>query len=178
MDITIDDFNTLAAERSSRDVKIAQMEMEMQMMRIEHEREKAVLVQERDGMWEENNRLKRRLELLETNFENLRFENHWMKQYILLSIERVRAMFSHIHDIKMLSAVKAFILDMLPADATPEQVALASNAMALPVEKPATPVHIEGDYVVEKHVGQQVNGVESGATGIYIQSDINKPTES
>ena len=31
------------------------------------------------------------------DFENLRFENHWMKQYILISVDRVRYFFQHIY---------------------------------------------------------------------------------
>ena len=56
-----------------------------------------------------------------------------MKQYILLSVERVRDFFSHIRDFNLLSAIKSFVLDMLPPNATPEQRAFTQDVMRLPM---------------------------------------------
>lgn len=162
MNISLDDFNALSAERSNREVRIAQLKMELMQAQREHAMEVGQMKTERDALWEENSRLKHRLELLETDFENVRFENHWMRQYILLSMEKVRALFSHMHDIKMLSAVKAFILDMMPSDATPEQVALASNAMMLPMDEPTVPV--THNHYEAGSTAQVFNGEVSGST--------------
>ena len=52
-----------------------------------------MLKDERDALWAENTSLRERIGLLTTDYENMRFENHWMKQYILLSVERVRDFF-------------------------------------------------------------------------------------
>ena len=133
MEISVDDFNVLAAERSQREVRIAHLEMELVQVRREHEKEVAMLVAERDGLWDEKCSLERQLEQMKTNYENMRYENHWIKTYILLSVERVKEFFMHIHDLRTLATVKTFILGVLPADATPEQVAFASEVMALPM---------------------------------------------
>lgn len=159
MEISFEDFNALSAEQSRRDVRIATLEMELKIQDESHAQELVQLQHERDALWEENQHLKQRLDLLETDFENVRFENHWMKQFILLSVERVRIVFSRIRDIKLLSAVKSFVLDMLPVDASPEQIAFASEVMSLPYsEKPEPTIG---------HANQVVVSVETGAQVLY-----------
>ena len=116
MQISLEDFNALAAEQSQRDVRIAQLEMELQQLRRRQAEELAALAAERDALWAEKERLQHQLELLQTDLENVRYENHWIKTYILLSVERVRDFFRHIHDLR-----------------TPEQVAFARDAMQLPM---------------------------------------------
>ena len=72
-------------------------------------------------------------------YENIRFENHWMKQYILLSADKVQDFFSHIRNIELLSAVKSFVMAVLPDTATAEQIAHANKTMSLPTyEEPQT----------------------------------------
>ena len=139
MEISIEDFNALSNELSRRDVRIATLEMELKVQQGNYTRDIKQMRDECDALLEEKMRLERRVEMLVTDYENMRFENHWMKQFILLSVERVRGVFAHIRDIKMLAAVKTFVLEMMPADASPEQVAFASEAMSLPKsdEKPA-----------------------------------------
>ncbi len=159
MEISFEEFNALSAEQSRRDVKIARLEMELQAQEERHAQELSQLKQERDALWAENQRLSQRLELLETDFENVRFENHWMKQFILLSVERVKIVFSRIRDIKLLSAVKSFVLDMLPDDASPEQIAFASEVMSLPYSEKEEPTI--------GHANQVVVSVESGAQVLY-----------
>lgn len=155
MDLTIDDFRVLSAETSARDVRIAQLEMELDQLRRTHEAEVALLQKERDGLWEESQRQASRIAQLETDFENVRFENHWMKQYILLSVERVRLFFTHIPNIEVLSAIKSFVLHVLPQNATAEQIAYASRMMELPMKEPHSQVvHVAGNYTDVHDNGQ------------------------
>ena len=51
MDISLEDFNALSAERSSRDVRIAQLEMEKTAERMQHQRELESFKAERDAQW-------------------------------------------------------------------------------------------------------------------------------
>lgn len=139
MEITLEDFNSLTEERSRRDVKIAELSMEISSLKLRHETEMKAVEQERDALWAENNELKNRIHELEADYENVRFENHWMKQYILLSVERVKLFFARIHSIELLSAIKSFVLDVLPDTATPEQIAYANRMMVLPKPKEAPP---------------------------------------
>ena len=143
MNISMDDFNVLSSDLSRRDVQIAMLEMEIQLEKEKHNSEISLLTQERDALWEENQSLRDQLSLMRTDFENLRFENHWMKQYILLSVERVRDFFSHIRDFNLLSAIKSFVLDMLPPNATPEQRAFTQDVMRLQMPEDSPQIVIE-----------------------------------
>lgn len=168
MNISIEDFNALSAEQSRREVKIATLEMELRAQAVRHQEETEALRRERDALWAENTSLREQNDLLRMDYENLRFENHWMKQYILLSVEKVQHFFSHIRDFTLLSAIKSFVLDMLPSNATVEQVAYTRDVLRLPVpeDTPRQMVNVSGDYVVEKRVEHAVEYVETGATGI------------
>ena len=140
MEISIEDFNALSAEQSRRDVKIARLEMELRQREEQYAKEVELLRGE-------NMRLSEQLALLRANFENMRFENHWMKQYILLSVERVQDFCSHIRDFALLSAIKTFVLDMLPANATAEQIAYTRSVMQTsPAAEEPRVVTVQGNY--------------------------------
>ena len=80
MEISLEDFNALSAERSRRDVQIARLEMELQMNKRRHDEEMSALQGERDALWAENGELRRQIDSLQTAYEHVRVENHWMKQ--------------------------------------------------------------------------------------------------
>lgn len=174
MNISLEDFNALSAEQSRREVKIATLEMELQTQAAKFQNTTADLLKERDALLDEVLSLREQNDMLRADYENLRFENHWMKQYILLSVERVRDFFSHIRDFTLLSAIKSFVMDMLPPNATPEQVAYTRDVLKLPLtdETPKL-VNVSGDYVVEKTVGNAVGYVMPGATGISVNDKEN-----
>lgn len=147
MNISLEDFNALSAERSSRDVKIARLEMELSTERLNYQREIEKFMVERDALWKENQELRNQIDLMRNDYENLRYENLWMKQFILISVDRVRHFFQHIRNIEVLSAIKSFVLEVLPENATPEQIAFATKTMELPMQddKPIM-LRVEGDY--------------------------------
>lgn len=147
MNITLEDFNRMADERSRRDVRIAQLESEFMTEQTRHRDAEAQLLRERDALLAETQRLQERVKLLEADFENMRFQNHWMRQFILLSVERVRNFFAHMRDYKLMSAVKAFVLDMMPPTATPEQIAYAHEVMQLPEMEDNRVITVQGNYV-------------------------------
>ena len=149
MEISLEDFNALSAEQSRRDVRIAQMGMELELEKQRHAQEMAAVAGERDALWAENNTLKGRIADMERSYENMRYENLWMKQYILLSVDKVQHFFSHIRNIEILSAVKTFVLGVLPESATAEQMAYASKAMELPMEaaEPQIVIGSAGDVI-------------------------------
>lgn len=149
MEISLEDFNALSAEQSRREVQIARLGMELENERQSHARETSALVGERDALWEENNALRGRIADMERAYDNMRYENLWMKHYILLSVEKVQYFFSHIRNIEVLSAVKAFVLGVLPESATAEEMARASKAMELPMEEagPQFVIETAGDVV-------------------------------
>jgi hypothetical protein len=174
MNISLEDFNALSAERSRREVKIATLKMELQTQAAKYNDLTADLLKERDALLDEVLLLREQNNMLRADYENVRFENHWMKQYILLSVERVREFFSHIRDFTLLSAIKSFVMDMLPPNATPEQVAHTREVMQLPLtDETPKMVNVSGDYVVEKTVGNAVGYVMPGATGISVNDKEN-----
>ena len=139
----MEDFNALSSDLSRRDVQIAMLEMEIQLQKEKDNNDISLLTRERDALLDENLALKDELSLMRTDFENLRFENHWMKQYILLSVERVRDFFSHISDFTLLAAIRSFVLDMLPPNATPEQRAFTQDVMRLQMPEDSPQIVIE-----------------------------------
>ena len=143
MNISMEDFNALSSDLSRRDVQIAMLEMEIQLQKEKDNNDISLLTRERDALLDENLALKDELSLMRTDFENLRFENHWMKQYILLSVERVRDFFSHIRDFTLLAAIKSFVLDMLPPNATPEQRTFTQDVMRLQMPEESPQIVIE-----------------------------------
>lgn len=143
MNISIDDFNVLSSDLSRRDVQIAMLQTEILQQKEIYTRDISLLTRERDALRDENRALRDELSLMRTDFENLRFENHWMKQYILLSVERVRDFFSHIRDFTLLAAIKSFVLDMLPPNATPEQRAFTQDVMRLQMPEDSPQIVIE-----------------------------------
>lgn len=143
MNISMEDFNALSSDLSRRDVQIAMLEMEIQLQKEKDNNDISLLTRERDALLDENLALKDELSLMRTDFENLRFENHWMKQYILLSVERVRDFFSHISDFTLLAAIRSFVLDMLPPNATPEQRAFTQDVMRLQMPEESPQIVIE-----------------------------------
>ena len=146
MEISLEDFNALSAERSCRDVKIAQLEMTLETERAEHQHETEEQAQIINALQNENIRLKNQLDMMQDDFENLRFENHWMKQYILISVDRVRYFFSHIRNIEILSAIKSFVLQVLPENTPDEAIAFVTKTMELPMQEDAKIIKVEGNY--------------------------------
>lgn len=174
MNISLEDFNALSAEQSRREVRIATLKMELQAQAAKFKEMTADLLKERNALWAENVALREQNDMLRADYENVRFENHWMKQYILLSVERVRDFFSHIRDFTLLSAIKSFVMDMLPPNATPEQVAYTRDVLQVQTtDETPTLVNVSGDYVVEKKVGNAVGYVMPGATGISVNGKEN-----
>ncbi len=166
MELSLSDFNALSNDMSSRDVRIAKLEMELQYQASENEQVVRQLVTERDALLHdvlnhkaEIERLQQENDRLMTAFENVRFENHWMKQYIWLSMEHVRTFFESIKDYHLLAAIKAFVLQMLPESTTSEELALACAAMKMP--------DTDQGQLSFGHVDQVVVSAEAGAKVMY-----------
>ena len=126
MELNTQEFEVLATMMSDRQIKTLEQEIESQGQEIA-------------SLRRENEQMREQMGQMQRDYENLRFENHWMKQYILLSVERVKSFFSHMRNIELLSAVKTFVLNVLPENASSEQIAYASKMMEVPMEEPQEP---------------------------------------
>ena len=151
MEISLEDFNSLSAEQSRRDVQIARLQMELESLKHLHAMEKQALQSRNDALLVQLEQKQKHIDMLSADYENMRFENHWMKQYILLSVERVKSFFTHIRNVEVLSAVKSFVLNVLPENASAEQVAYASQMMQLPMDEEEPRILIEqaGDVIAD-----------------------------
>lgn len=153
MELNTTEFEVLATMISNRRIETLEKELEASRAEIA--------------------RLHEKMDLMQTEYENVRFENHWMKQYILLSVERVRWFFSHMRNMELLSAVKSFVLGVLPENASSEQIAYASKMMELPLDTPeeAKVVNNYGTMTMQggdTYIGQAQDVVgEGGQKNIY-----------
>ena len=143
MELNTQEFEVLATMINDRRIETLEREIESQGQLIE-------------TLKRENEKLHEHMDLMQREYENLRFENHWMKQYILLSVERVKSFFSHMRNIELLSAVKTFVLSVLPENASAEQIAYASKMMEVPMDEPEQPRVVNN---FNAPVGQQVSHV-------------------
>ena len=143
MELNTQEFEVLATMINDRRIETLEREIESQGQLIE-------------TLKRENAKLHEHMDLMQREYENLRFENHWMKQYILLSVERVKSFFSHMRNIELLSAVKTFVLSVLPENASSEQIAYASKMMEVPMDEPELPQVVNN---FNAPVGQQVSHV-------------------
>ena len=168
MEISITDFNSLAAEMSRRDVQIERLKMELKNEREEHKLEMELLCQERNGLREDVIVLQRQVGELSLALENVCLENSWIKQYILLSAERVHNFFACHHDFRLLAGLKCFVLETMDAKSTDEQKRVAAKAMTLPTE---------GDLPTINHADQVVLHAEQGAQVIHEQNTNQKNEE-
>ena len=89
MEISLQDFNALSAEQSRREVRIAQLEMELRAQQEKYTKDITALSNEREALLTENYKLREQIFMLEADFENVRFENQWMKQFLWLSVKKV-----------------------------------------------------------------------------------------
>ena len=77
MELNTQEFEVLATMINDRRIETLEREIESQGQLIE-------------TLKRENEKRHEHMDLMQREYENLRFENHWMKQYILLSVERVK----------------------------------------------------------------------------------------
>lgn len=127
MEVTVTEFQALADAQSQQALTIAQLTRKLE----EKERENAVL-------HEENYRLKGELEAQKMVNAAATFENLLLKNYIMLSVEKIRQAVKKLK-VEKFALIKTFIEWVLPPEHMREQLLLVNELMSIPDEQ-AEPV--------------------------------------
>jgi hypothetical protein len=120
MDLSIEEFQRLADDKSLQAVKIADLERQLAQKTIENEQ------------------LKSKVKQLEMANVAERLRNMLLKNYITLSVEKIKSFVSHLSGLDRFAFLKTFLEYVLPAENYQEQLLLVNEVMVIP-EEPKQP---------------------------------------
>ena len=116
MDLSIEEFQRLAEDQSQKTMKIAELER---------------MLAEKTN---ENAQLKARVDSLEMANTATRLENILLKNYITLSVEKIKTFVGHLKGIERFAFLKTFLEYVLPKEHYQEQLLLVNEVMSMPEE--------------------------------------------
>ena len=141
MDLSIEEFQRLADDKSRQTMRIADLERQLAQKTIENEQ------------------LKSKVKQLEIANAAERLKNMLLKNYITLSVEKIKSFVSHLKGLDRFAFLKTFLEYVLPAENYQEQLLLVNEVMVIPEE----PKQLIGDthnhYVTM--TGSSVNYTEN-----------------
>ncbi len=117
MDLTIEEFQRLAGDKSSQAIVIADLERRLA--------EKT----------KENAQLNERVKQLEMDNVAARLENMVLRNYITLSVEKIKTFVAHLRGIDRFAFLKTFLEYGLPKEHYQEQLLLVNEVMRIPDEQ-------------------------------------------
>ena len=120
MDLSIDEFQRLADDKSLQAMRIADLERQLAKTKIENEQ------------------LKSQVKQLEMVNAAERLKNMLLKNYITLSVEKIKSFVSHLSGLDRFAFLKTFLECVLPAEHYQEQLLLVNEVMVIP-EEPKQP---------------------------------------
>ncbi len=120
MDLSIDEFQRLADDKSLQAMRIADLERQLAKTKIENEQ------------------LKSQVKQLEMVNAAERLKNMLLKNYITLSVEKIKSFVSHLSGLDRFAFLKTFLEFVLPAEHYQEQLLLVNEVMVIP-EEPKQP---------------------------------------
>ena len=116
MDLSIEEFQRLADDKSRQTMMIADL--------------KRQLAEKTD----ENEQLKSKVKQLEMANAAERLKNMLLKNYITLSVEKIKSFVSHLSGLDRFAFLKTFLEFVLPAEHYQEQLLLLNEVMVIPEE--------------------------------------------
>ena len=116
MDISIEEFHRLADDKSQQAIRIADLERKLAKITIENEQ------------------LKSKVNHLEMANAAERLKNMLLKNYITLSVEKIKSFVSHLSGLDRFAFLKTFLEYVLPAEHYQEQLLLVNEVMVIPEE--------------------------------------------
>lgn len=137
-----------------------------------------------DGWWrlvsqrDELSRLKAQLaekELFIEELKNVPTEDEFIERLL----DRLETLW--IHDKKTIGEIRKILVAVGRSDVLERLDTIIDNnskKTKKPVEKSKPNIVVNGDYVVDKHVDNEVNGVDSGATGISVNKKDEEKNET
>ena len=120
MDLSMDEFQRLADDKSLQAMRIADLERQLAKTKTENEQ------------------LKSQVKQLEMVNAAERLKNMLLKNYITLSVEKIKSFVSHLSGLDRFAFLKTFLEFVLPAEHYQEQLLLVNEVMVIP-EEPKQP---------------------------------------
>ena len=120
MDLSMDEFQRLADDKSLQAMRIADLERQLAKTK------------------NENEQLKSQVKQLEMVNAAERLKNMLLKNYITLSVEKIKSFVSHLSGLDRFAFLKTFLEFVLPAEHYQEQLLLVNEVMVIP-EEPKQP---------------------------------------
>lgn len=114
MDLTMDEFMRLADDKSQQAMRIAELERQLAVKTSE------------------NTRLTETVKVLEAANMATKLENMMLRNYITLSVEKIKAFVSRLKGIERFAFLKTFLEYVLPQEHYQEQLLLVNEVMTLP----------------------------------------------
>ena len=121
MEMTIGEFLRLADDKSQQTMRIAELERRLADIKGENEQ------------------LKERVKRLEVANTAAQLENMMLRNYITLSVEKIKTFVSRLKGIERFAFLKTFLEYVLPKEHYQEQLLLVNEVLSIP-EEPAKPV--------------------------------------
>ena len=119
MDLSVEEFQRLADDKSQQAMKIVYLERKL----VEKENENA--------------QLKVHVKNLEMVNTATRLENMMLRNYITLSVEKIKVFVSRLKGIERFAFLKTFLEFVLPKEHYQEQLLLVNEVMSMPEEPTA-----------------------------------------
>ena len=116
----MDEFQRLAEDKSLQAMRIADLERQLAKTK------------------NENEQLKSQVKQLEMVNAAERLKNMLLKNYITLSVEKIKSFVSHLSGLDRFAFLKTFLEFVLPAEHYQEQLLLVNEVMVIP-EEPKQP---------------------------------------
>ena len=114
MDLTMDEFMRLADDKSQQAMRIAELERQLAVKTSE------------------NTRLTETVKVLEAANMAAKLENMMLRNYITLSVEKIKAFVGRLKGIERFAFLKTFLEYVLPQEHYQEQLLLVNEVMTLP----------------------------------------------
>ena len=114
MDLTMDEFMRLADDKSQQAMRIAELERQLAVKTSE------------------NTRLTETVKVLEAANMAAKLENMMLRNYITLSVEKIKAFVGCLKGIERFAFLKTFLEYVLPQEHYQEQLLLVNEVMTLP----------------------------------------------
>ena len=141
MNLSIEEFQRLADDKSQQTMRIADLERQLAQKTIENEQ------------------LKSKVKQLEMANAAERLKNMLLKNYITLSVEKIKSFVSHLKGLDRFAFLKTFLEYVLPAENYQEQLLLVNEVMVIP-EEPKKPIGDTHNHYVTM-TGSSVNYTEN-----------------
>ena len=146
MNLTEKEFMSLSGQMSDRDVKIAALEKRV----LQQDRELLVARAERDE-W------KRKYEDAMSRHVVVELENQLLRNYLWLSLKKVKDFMMHVHDIRLVGLLQTFMQKTVDDAMGARALEVINEVVVLPEGQP-TAAPITNNF--NAPVGQQVSNVD------------------